>query len=80
MADMTSGNKPTSVGMSESLPAATKPAPRETKDARNATKKLYVVIEAATLELGLGLSDEVSRAARTVECRIRDLIDTWSEA
>ena len=28
----------------------------------------------------LGLSDEVSRAARTVECRIRDLIDTWSEA
>ena len=39
-----------------------------------------LLIEAATLELGLGLSDEVSRAARTVEDHIRDLIDTWYEA
>ncbi len=39
-----------------------------------------LLIEAATLELGLGLSDEVSGAARTVEGRIRDLIHRWSEA
>ncbi|MGX0879042.1 hydrogenase maturation protease [Roseovarius sp. MBR-154] len=38
------------------------------------------LVEAATLELGLGLSEAVSRAAETVETRIRNLINGWTGA
>ena len=39
-----------------------------------------LLIEAASLELGLGLSDEVTVAADLAESRIRDTITEWSAA
>ena len=39
-----------------------------------------LLIEAASLELGLGLSDEVTAAADLAESRIRKTIDSWLAA